>query len=262
MTAGDTRIRAITFDFYNTLAFHRAGPGRGRMLMSWLADEQLDSGPWEHQVLYDVFERHGREYRPESTGVDRQRFLESFAITLFERLEVKAPAARARRHAAELWELLGPRCLALFPEVESVLGTLQSSGLKLAIVSNWQCGLANFTAELGLGRFVENVIVSAEVGSAKPDHGIFLEACRSLDVPPEHVLHVGDTVTDDVEGALGAGMHAALVRRDATGSGHDVPAGATVIPELGGVVPLIADDRRRGPATSSRSTDSMMTPKS
>jgi putative hydrolase of the HAD superfamily len=249
MNARRYAIRAVTLDFYNTLAFHRAGPGRGRMLMRWLADRGLESAPWEHEVLYDVFERHGRDYRPGLTGAARQRFLEQFSETLFDRLDVDAPADVARKHAAELWQLLGPTCLALFPDVESVLGGLKASGVQLAIVSNWQRGLGGFAAELGLGHLVEHVIASADVGHAKPDPEIFTEACRRLGVEFGQVLHVGDTVLDDVRGALGAGMRAALVRRQPTANEPDLPDGTPILDDLGGVLSLIAAQTgaRRGP---------------
>jgi putative hydrolase of the HAD superfamily len=56
------------------------------------------------------------------------------------------------------------------------------------------------------------VITSCEVGRAKPDPGIFLEAARRLDVAPSEVLHVGDRWELDVEGARRAGLGAALYR--------------------------------------------------
>lgn len=229
------RFDAITFDFYNTLAYHRAGPGRGRMLMSWLAEHGFTSDPWEHQVLYDVFERHGRDYDPDATGGARLRYLERFVTTLFQRLNICASAEAVQEHATELWQLLGPSCLALFPDVQPVLARLKAAGLKLAIVSNWQCGLHPFCKELGLTRFVEHVIASAEVGSAKPDAGIFLEACRRLQVQPDRVLHVGDTLSDDVEGGLGVGMQVALVRRDSDLALPDV----TILHSLDGVLPMV-----------------------
>lgn len=224
-------VRAITFDFYNTLAFHRAGSGRGSTLMRWLGDLGLESAPWEHQVLYDVFERHGRDYRRELMGESRRRFLERFAVSVFERLEVRAPAEVARKHASELWQRLGPACLAIFPEVESVLHELRAAGLELAIVSNWQCGLAGFTSELGLDPFIGHVIASAEVGCAKPDPRIFEEACRRLGLHPTEVLHVGDTVVDDAVGARSVGMRAALVRRNGLAD-EEIPEGTAILADL------------------------------
>ena len=54
----------------------------------------------------------------------------------------------------------------------------------------------------------------------KPHPSIFSEALQRLGVQPSDALMVGDSIRDDVEGALGAGMRAALVHR----SGSRIPA--------------------------------------
>lgn len=56
------------------------------------------------------------------------------------------------------------------------------------------------------------VASSCDCGVAKPDPAIFFEAARSAGVPPSEILHVGDRWELDVEGALGAGLGAALYR--------------------------------------------------
>jgi putative hydrolase of the HAD superfamily len=81
------------------------------------------------------------------------------------------------------------------------------------VVSNWQCGLGHFCTELGIGSWLDHVFSSAEVGSAKPDPGIFAEACRRLSVPAERILHVGDTLVDDLQGPQTYGMQALLIDR-------------------------------------------------
>jgi putative hydrolase of the HAD superfamily len=66
------------------------------------------------------------------------------------------------------------------------------------------------------------------VGSVKPDPKIFNEACRLLRVPSHSVLHVGDSIVDDIDGALGAGLQPVLLSRDI-----DAPeSGAPIIPGL------------------------------
>jgi HAD superfamily hydrolase (TIGR01549 family) len=236
MKAPFSDIAAVSFDFYNTLVYHRTGRGRGRMLMEYLRDQGLASDPWEHQVLYDVFAPHASEYSPELSVEEKHRYWRRLAERVFRRLNVKAPDGAAAQHAANLRELLGPACLAVYAEVQSVLQRLKGAGLPLVIVSNWQCGLAHFCAELGLSRFFEHIIVSAEVGSEKPDAGIFAEACQRLALPPSRVLHVGDSEIDDIEGGRGAGLAVALLLRGDAGSpGADVP----MLPSLEGLPSLV-----------------------
>ena len=205
---------AVTFDFFNTLVHHRRGDGgRGRELMAYLGSVGLESDPWRHQVLYDVLEPHGREYSTGLAAPDRSVYLIRVAERVFRRLNVRAETATAADHASAIWDILGPTSLRVFPEVPPLLGRLRAAGYRLAIVSNWQCGLGHFCVELGLGHAFEHVLASAEVGSQKPSPEIFQEAFRRMGVAPERVLHVGDTPLDDLEGARNAGCRGVLIAR-------------------------------------------------
>lgn len=221
-------IAAVSFDFYNTLVYHRTGRGRGAMLMEYLREQGWESDPWEHQVLYDVFAPHATEYAPDLDDEEKRRYRRRLAERVFRRLNVRAPDGAAARHAANLWELLGPACLGVYREVPAVLRAVSRAGLPLVMVSNWQCGLAHFCTELGLSSFFDHIVASAEVGSAKPDAGIFVEACERLGLPASRVLHVGDSPIDDIEGARGAGLAAVLLRRGDGASGDDAPVLASL----------------------------------
>ena len=235
-------IAAVSFDFYNTLVYHRTGRGRAAMLMEYLGAHGLESDPWEHQVLYDVFAPHATEYSPDLDDEEKGRYRRRLAERLFRRLNVRAPEGTAAGHAANLWELLGPACLGVYPEVSAVLRTLKRAGLPLVIISNWQCGLRHFCTELGLTAFFDHILASAEVGSAKPDAGIFVEACQRLDLPASRVLHVGDSPIDDIEGARGTGLAAALLWREDGSPGLGVP----VLASLEGVPALLGLDGSGG----------------
>lgn len=216
-------IEAVTLDFFHTLVRHRRDEGgRGRELMEYLAAHGLESEPWEHRVLYDVLEPHGREYRPGFSGAERAVYLARLAERLFRRLKVRCGPSEARAHADAIWDILGPASLRVFPEVSEELVRLRAFGVRLAIISNWQCGLDHFCAELGLGDGFEVVVASAEVGSEKPDPAIFHEAFRRLGVAPERALHVGDNPLDDLEGARRAGCHGVLIERSGV-----VPVGSS-----------------------------------
>ncbi|MFQ5890922.1 MAG: HAD family hydrolase [Gemmatimonadota bacterium] len=228
-------IDAITFDFFNTLVYHRSGRGRGSMLLEYLSANGFESDSWEHQVLYDVFERHGIEYSPDQSAQEKHRYLRRFAERVFDRLNVGGGNGVAADHAADIWRLLGPGSLAVFTDVPDALRRLTAAGYRLAVVSNWQCGLRSFCVELGLGDVFEHVIASAEIGYAKPSREIFEEACRRLAVPPGRVLHIGDSVSEDVEGARGAGLHAVLISRDGDAQEFEGPA----VRSLEGVMQLL-----------------------
>ncbi|UCD25765.1 MAG: HAD-IA family hydrolase [Gemmatimonadota bacterium] len=237
MTGQVGEIDAVTLDFYNTLVYHQQGIGRGAMLMQYLLEQGLESDPWEHQVLYDVFEHHGKEYAPDLSDAAREQYLVRFTERLFVRLNVRLRHGTAMDHAAAVWEVLGPGSLGVFPDVIPLLHTIRAAGYPTALVSNWQCGLSHFCVELGLADAFDHIVVSAEVGSQKPDPEIFRIACRRLGVSPERTLHVGDTVVDDVQGARNASMPVVLLLRDGTAIDVDTPviAGLDELPGLLGV---------------------------
>jgi HAD superfamily hydrolase (TIGR01549 family) len=197
-------MRAVTLDFYNTLIYHRAGMGRGRSYQNYLSAAGLASDPWEHQVLYDVFEYYAAAYRPTLTEGARLSFWTEFTRRLFERTGVRAstPIDYAA-HAPAIRDLMGPTAFALFDDSLDVL-----------IVSDWQKGLAHFCHELGLSSFFDVIVASAEVGCEKPDPRLFEAARVQLNVPAEEILHVGDSAVD-VQGAHAAGFAAALLVRSA-----------------------------------------------
>jgi putative hydrolase of the HAD superfamily len=92
------------------------------------------------------------------------------------------------------------------PGSAQALATLRSHGLKLAVVSNWDCSLPAWLDALGLGSDFQVVVTSAEAGIPKPDPRAFGIALERLGVTPERALHVGDEPADE-EGAEAAGMH-------------------------------------------------------
>jgi putative hydrolase of the HAD superfamily len=209
-----SRVEAITFDFFNTLIFHREGRGRGRILMEYLQAHGLRPVPWEHDVLYDVFESHGTEYSPEAPQDQRERYYALLAQRVFERLDVPASDEVVSRHASSLWQILGPACFDVFPDALGALQTLRAEGYPLAVISNWQCGLGHFCAELGLSEYFDHILGSADLGLSKPDRRIFAEACSRLGVPAARVLHVGDTLVDDYLGGEASGLPVVLLDRE------------------------------------------------
>jgi putative hydrolase of the HAD superfamily len=79
--------------------------------------------------------------------------------------------------------------------------------------------ISNGNADLqtiGLSHHFKVSVAAHQLGVAKPDAAIFLEACRLLGVAPEDAVYVGDDVLLDVQGAQRAGLRAVWMNR--TGS--------------------------------------------
>ncbi len=221
-------VNAVSLDFYGTMVRSRTARGRGATLMAYLAEQGLASDPWEHQVLYDVFAAHARDYPPDASDEKHRRSIVGFTRRLFARLHVDARPGAAEAHAEAIWQLLGPDAFEVFADVPETLAALSAARLPLVVISNWQCGLGQFVSELGLGSAFRHVLASAEQGSAKPDPAMFREAARRIGLPPERMLHVGDTYDEDVVGAAAAGCSAVLLCRDQSVPESDVPVITTL----------------------------------
>jgi putative hydrolase of the HAD superfamily len=101
-----------------------------------------------------------------------------------------------------------------YPEVPGVLAALRERGARLAVVSNWDVSLHDVLERTGLRPLLDAVVISAELGAAKPDPAIFRAALERVGAAAGDALHVGDSLEADVEGARAAGVDAVLVARD------------------------------------------------
>jgi putative hydrolase of the HAD superfamily len=124
-----------------------------------------------------------------------------------------------------------------FPEVPSALAALRAHGARLVVVSNWDASLHDVLATPGLAPALDGVIASAELGLAKPDPAPFRAGLERAGVAPEHAVHVGDSLEEDVAGARAAGIEPVLLAREAV---EGTPPGIRVIAaldELAGAAP-------------------------
>jgi putative hydrolase of the HAD superfamily len=101
----------------------------------------------------------------------------------------------------------------LVPGSVEGLRRLADTGVPLGVVSNSDGTVEellrlNRICQVGAGHGVPVLIIvdSGTAGFAKPDARIFVSALQCLGVPPDRVVHVGDTVFADVRGAVAAGI--------------------------------------------------------
>lgn len=160
------------------------------------------------EIAY-YLEHHTEGRDPESLAELRARCAEVLASAL--------PEAVARLSSEQVIEtLLESLRFVQFPDAASVLGTLRVTGMRTAVVSNWDCSLGAQLASLGLGGLLDAVVTSAEAGVRKPDPEIFRVALRRLQCPPERALFVGDSLEVDIAGGRAAGIRSVLLDRAAS----------------------------------------------
>jgi len=145
-----------------------------------------------------------------SEGTERELWHQYF-VSLMEasgvpedQLDAVGRGIRDAHTQAHLWTGVDPRTP---PALEALVG----QGFRLAVISNADGRMEDALVRAGLRDHFEFVIDSDLVGVAKPDPEIFLAGARTLGLPPEDCLYVGDLYPVDVVGARAAGMSAVLL---------------------------------------------------
>jgi len=139
----------------------------------------------------------------------------------------------------------------LDPDAVPLLEALRAR-LKVGLVTNWEHGptIPRLVDRLGLRRLLDDIVVSDDLGVAKPNPEIFRAALGRLGVPASEAVYVGD-MDLDVSGSLEAGMRPILVRRRGGGDwstysnlvecSYD-PKKVTVIGRLADLLPILGSE--------------------
>jgi len=117
------------------------------------------------------------------------------------------------------------------------LEALRSGGIRIAIVSNCSEHTRDLLEEVGVAALADTLVLSCEVGAAKPAAEIFTCALDRLGVTAPSALFVDDQASFCAGGAaLGIGA-VQIVRGEPDGTGP--AAGTTVVRSLPEVQPLL-----------------------
>lgn len=101
----------------------------------------------------------------------------------------------------------------VYPDVIPTLTKWQRSGVKLAVLSNFDSRLYTVLKVLDLDGYFSTVTISTEVSAAKPQSDIFTAALNKHHCQPQSAWHIGDSLEDDYLGASNAGLTAIWLNR-------------------------------------------------
>jgi HAD superfamily hydrolase (TIGR01549 family) len=175
-----------------------------------------------------------KEMRHYMSNVLRARDVESWDSLRLECAQVLGDAVQEQgaRHNLPLEVLLNILAEAivfrLYPETREVLESLQSRGVPMGVLSNWDYQLPLRFEELDLAHYFHFVLSSSQAGLEKPGALLFhfgLEHIQEVrpDLAPHDCLYVGDHYEKDVLGAQSAGFKPIWIVRDQ----RDLPSGET-----------------------------------
>ncbi|HJW08775.1 MAG TPA: HAD family hydrolase [Holophagaceae bacterium] len=185
-------IRAVVFDLWNTLVKSRGGSPFYQMRALLRLDQAS---------AYADLARDGMTRSYPSAAA----FLAGWRSRLDLDPAQEAAMEEAFRRAGEEAER--------FPEsLEALAGTRELA--RLGLLSNTQSFDLGLMDRLDLSPYFRIRGLSAELGALKPEAAAFEAMQRRLGLFPGDLVMVGDSWTDDVEGALAAGWTAIWVNRE------------------------------------------------
>jgi len=209
------RVRAVTFDYWDTLVDdrglhhervalrHRAVAELLREYACILTDEQLE----------ELYGRAGREAMRWWAEDQRGYTTDERIRWMLAQVEVEAPSDC--RHVAATVRAVDDALLQhpppLLDGVRELLTEL-ATRVRLGVISD--TGFASgdaqdrLLAHHGIREHFAVTTYSMDVGYPKPRPEIFRTALDALDVDPSEVIHIGDIERTDVRGALAMGMRA------------------------------------------------------
>jgi putative hydrolase of the HAD superfamily len=102
----------------------------------------------------------------------------------------------------------------LYEDTIEILSILLQNNIKMGIVSNHLWNLKDITKSLGLNKYFNSIISSAQIGYRKPHPAIYKAALSEINASPEDVLFIGDNLESDYLGPKNVGLSAVLLDRN------------------------------------------------
>lgn len=232
-------LDAITFDAMGTLIRLRE-PGpllRAALVSRYGIDAPSERCAAAMHAEISHYTLHAAQAR---TASDAARLRLECAAIVAEALRVGLDAADALPLLAEAIRYEPT------PGAAATLASLRQTGIRLAVVSNFDSSLARVLERTGLVEHIGLALSTAELGVRKPDPAVYTAAAERLGSVPRRLVHVGDDPRGDVDAALAAGYRAAILIDPRPGPAKRRPRIAA-LPEL-----LALLDADREPTTAER----------
>jgi putative hydrolase of the HAD superfamily len=218
-------IRAVLFDLFDTLLYMEP-------TSAWQEGIRLagEAGLTKEQWLAGWRSTADRAMRGQIRLVDervRQALIVAGLPDPPDRLVQSMGAARRRDWLDSA---------ALYGDVPHSLAELRRTSYKLGLVSNIFAYEMDIIQRLGLRPLLDAVVLSCDIGTCKPDPGIYLAAAVQLAVAPAECVFVGDGMSGELSGARAVGMTAVRIDRSVRDEGEErgdaYDARVTTLPEL------------------------------
>ncbi|MEA2555410.1 MAG: putative hydrolase of the superfamily [Actinomycetota bacterium] len=205
-------IRAVTFDFWDTLVSEDLGTMRDLQIDAWtevLARAQIDA---PREELVEAFNENWLQFEQHWHANDGQWTPEDSTDHICDLLKVRGDEIRDQ--LVDTFRQVGETAPLVAAEgAAETLGALKEAGVAIGIVCD--VGLTRGVTLrhrlewFGLLEFFDAWAFSDETGWFKPAPQAFAPALEGLGIEdPSQAAHIGDSKRTDIAGALALGMTA------------------------------------------------------
>lgn len=131
------------------------------------------------------------------------------AALVCQQLGISVTEAQVKS-TAELWSEFV--LASMTPRLEAIetLKALKSRGSKIGLISDCSDEVPALWDKTSLASMIDVTVFSCTVGIKKPDPRIYRMAVQRLGIKPESCLYIGDGGSQELTGALNAGMYPVL----------------------------------------------------
>ncbi len=194
------KYEAVIFDLYGTLV-DKLSLREYKDILSQMA-AAISAPPDDFmQLWFDTYTERGLgifqsyeaniEYICKKLGVKTENSQITLAVKINR--EHRARFMKPRPHATEL------------------LSHLKAESYKTGLISDCGVEIPKIFNDIPFAPLIDVAIFSCSVGIKKPDPRIYQLAAERLVVRPENCLYIGDGDSNELTGALQAGMHPVLI---------------------------------------------------
>ncbi len=232
------QIDFVWFDLGYTLVYTEREPLFERILSSHQIPRSLEDIDKAFHYIDKLFMRDF----PGMLGRKPEKFMPLYMEKLLSHLDVPIDPKTFTDEWMGHWKDAGTNWKP-YGIVRQVLTDLRASGRRTGIISNWDPSARKVLKDCRIDDLLDPVIVSCEVGAAKPSEKIFRIALEKAGVEPSRCLYVGDNYYDDAAGAATVGMKAVIINRFGN-FGVEELSDQPVINDISGIFPYLEGKTR------------------
>ncbi len=208
-----SQIKAVTFDAAHTI--YQPHPSVGEIYREVMQQHGLD---YPADALQDGFRHAFRNVSKDNAILDGEKREWSYWRSIVaESISHLSPQPDDFDSLFEsLWdEFAHGHRWRPEPTARETLIELRARGYQTALLTNWDQRVRTVVAETGFSSHFDHLFISSEIGHEKPAPEIFVHCQTQLQLAPEQILHIGDSLQHDIEGAQAAGWHAIRITEEA-----------------------------------------------